>query len=240
MAVDARGLGLVVVSIAGPKSRELLQELVDDDVANEAFRFLDIRRMNVGMAPCLVGRVSFTGDLGYEIWMEPEYQRHVFDLLMVHGEPYGVRLFGSRALNALRVEKNFGSWAREYRPVYGPYEAGMGRFVALKKDAKFIGKSAAAAEKERGGTMRLRAFVVDAKDADAIGDEPIWFNEQVKGWVTSGGYAHASGVSVAMGYVYKDIADEQQGWSIEILGERCAAQLQAAPLFDPAAERMRG
>ena len=240
VAVDARGLGLVGVSIAGPKSRELLQELVDDDVANEAFRFLDIRRMNVGMAPCLVGRVSFTGDLGYEIWMEPEYQRHVFDLLMVHGEPYGVRLFGSRALNALRVEKNFGSWAREYRPVYGPYEAGLGRFVALKKDAKFIGKSAAAAEKERGGTMRLRAFVVDAKDADAIGDEPIWFNEQVKGWVTSGGYAHASGVSVAMGYVYKDIADEQQGWSIEILGERCAAQLQAAPLFDPAAERMRG
>ena len=165
---------------------------------------------------------------------------HVFDLLLDHGKTHAVRLFGSRALNALRVEKNFGSWAREYRPVYGPYEAGMGRFVALKKEADFIGKSAAAAEKEHGGKLRLRAFVVEATDADAIGDEPIWFDGEVRGWVTSGGYADASRVSVAMGYVHKEIADEAQGWSLEILGEHRRAQLQSVALFDPAAERMRG
>ena len=116
----------------------------------------------------------------------------------------------------------------------------MGRFVALKKEADFIGKSAAAAEKEHGGKLRLRTFVVEATDADAIGDEPFWVDGKVRGWVTSGGYAHASGVSVAMGYVHKEIADEEQGWSIEILGEHCGARLQAAPLFDPGAERMRG
>ena len=238
--IIARGAGLVGLSIAGPKSRKLLQRMVDDDVSNQAFRFLDIRKLDVGMAPCLVGRVSFTGDLGYEIWMEPEFQRYVFDLIQSQGEDLGLRLFGSRALNSLRVEKNFGSWAREYRPVYGPYEAGMARFVALKKGADFIGKVAAAAEKENGGKLRLRVFVVDAKDADAIGDEPIRYEGEVKGWVTSGGYAHASGVSVAMGYVAKEIADKQYGWSIDILGETLPAAPQIEPLFDPSAERMRG
>jgi len=238
--IIARGAGLVGLSIAGPKSRKLLQRMVDDDVSNQAFRFLDIRKLDVGMAPCLVGRVSFTGDLGYEIWMEPEFQRYVFDLIQSQGEDLGLRLFGSRALNSLRVEKNFGSWAREYRPVYGPYEAGMARFVALKKGADFIGKVAAAAEKENGGKLRLRVFVVDAKDADAIGDEPIRYEGEVKGWVTSGGYAHASGVSVAMGYVAKEIADKQYGWSIDILGETLPASPQTEPLFDPTAERMRG
>ena len=238
--IIARGAGLVGLSIAGPKSRELLQRLVDEDVGNQAFRFLDIRQLDVGMASCLVGRVSFTGDLGYEIWMKPEFQRYVFDLIQSQGEDLGLRLFGSRALNSLRIEKNFGSWAREYRPVYGPYEAGMGRFVALKKEADFIGKAAAAAEKESGGKLRLRVFVVEAKDADAIGDEPIRYEGEVKGWVTSGGYAHASGVSVAMGYVAKEIADKQYGWSIDILGETLPAAPQIEPLFDPSAERMRG
>jgi len=238
--IIARGAGLVGLSIAGPKSRELLQRLVDEDVGNQAFRFLDIRKLDVGMASCLVGRVSFTGDLGYEIWMKPEFQRYVFDLIQSQGEDLGLRLFGSRALNSLRIEKNFGSWAREYRPVYGPYEAGMGRFVALKKEADFIGKAAAAAEKEGGGKLRLRVFIVEAKDADAIGDEPIRYEGEVKGWVTSGGYAHASGVSVAMGYVAKEIADKQYGWSIDILGETLPAAPQIEPLFDPSAERMRG
>jgi dimethylglycine dehydrogenase len=172
--------------------------------------------------------------------MKPEFQRYVFDLIQSQGEDLGLRLFGSRALNSLRIEKNFGSWAREYRPVYGPYEAGMGRFVALKKEADFIGKAAAAAEKEGGGKLRLRVFIVEAKDADAIGDEPIRYEGEVKGWVTSGGYAHASGVSVAMGYVAKEIADKQYGWSIDILGETLPAAPQIEPLFDPSAERMRG
>ena len=122
------------------------------------------------MAPCLVGRVSFTGDLGYEIWMKPEFQRYVFDLIQSQGEDLGLRLFGSRALNSLRIEKKFGSWAREYLPVYGPYEAGMGRFVALKKEDDFIGKAAAAAEKDGGGKIRLRGFIVEGHDADGSGD----------------------------------------------------------------------
>lgn len=232
-------LELVGLSIAGPKARDVLAALTHLDVGDSAFAFMDIRRMDLGMAPTIVGRVSYTGDLGYEIWMKPEYQRYLFDLILEKGAAFGIRLFGLRALNALRVEKSFGSWSREFRPLYGPLEAGLGRFVALGKPADFIGKAAATREKAEGGQLRLRTFLLETRDADVIGDEPIYFDGAVRGWVTSGGYAHASGVSVALGYVPKEIADEEAGWAIELLGEILPARLQPYPLFDANGERMR-
>ena len=239
--IVSHGPALVGLSIAGPKSREVLAEVTGADVSNEAFRFMDVRPMDVGLARALVGRVSYTGDLGYEMWMAPDVQRHVFERLMAAGEPFGIRPFGSRALNALRLEKGFGSWAREYRPVYRPSECGLDRFVALDKDADFVGKAAAiAAKAEGGGPMRLRTFTVEATDADPLGDEPISLNGEVRGWVTSGGCAHASNVSVAMGYVPAEIADVEEGWAVELLGERLGARLQRAPLFDANGGAMRG
>ncbi|MBC8220721.1 MAG: FAD-dependent oxidoreductase, partial [Proteobacteria bacterium] len=249
--VIPHGTGIVGLSIAGPKSRALLAKVSDEDVSKTAIPFMHIRKMEIGNVSCLVGRVSYTGDLGYELWMEADVQRYVLELLQKEGEEFGIRSFGLRALNALRLEKNYGSWMREYRPIYGPYEAELGRFVALDKEADFIGKNAAVQEKSDAGIagtkLRLRTFVVDANDADVIGDEPIWFNsdpdknapDEVKGWVTSGGYAHNSGVSVAMGYVPQEIADEKHGWSIEILGQRYSATLQEEALFDPKGRIMR-
>jgi len=238
--VEATGLGLCGLAIDGPNARKVLAKLTHEDVSAGGFRFMAIRRLDVGFAPCLVGRVSFTGDLGYEIWMKPEYQRHVFDALMEAGEEFGIRLLGLRAMNALRLEKNFGGWAREYRPLYGPVEAGLERFVAYGKEADFIGKAAALKERDSGGKLRLRACVVEARDADVIGDEPIWLDGEVVGWVTSGGYAHNSGVSMALGYVPKEHADAAGAWQIELLGERLPARLQHAPIWDANAERMRG
>ena len=242
-SVDLRSYGpaLVGLSIAGPKSRELLGAVTGADVSNEALRFMDVRRMDVGLASALVGRVSYTGDLGYELWMTPDVQRHVFDRLMAAGEPLGIRPFGLRALNALRLEKGFGSWAREYRPLYRPSECGLERFVALDKAADFVGKAAATeAKADGGGPLRLRTFTVDTTDAEVIGDEPISLNGEVRGWVTSGGRAHASGASVAMGYVPVEIADVEEGWGIELLGEALDARLQRAPLFDANGGAMRG
>ena len=243
--VIPHGNSIVGLSIAGPKSNDLLSKVSDEDVSKSDFRFMDIRKMEIGNVSCLVGRVSYTGDLGYELWMEADVQRYVLELLQKEGEKFGLRSFGLRALNSLRLEKNYGSWAREYRPIYSPFEAELGSFVAVNKEADFIGKSAAIQEKsdanKTNATLRLRTFVVDTNDADVIGDEPIWFrnghekNEsyEIKGWVTSGGFAHNSGVSVAMGYVPKEIADEKQGWGIEILGQRFSATLQEEALFDP-------
>ncbi len=228
----------VGLSVAGPHSRALLQSLTHENLSTAAFPFLSFRRMDVGMIPALVGRISFTGDLGYEIWVTSEYQRALYDLLVGAGAEYDLKLFGGRALNAMRLEKSFGTWTREYRPIYGPYEAGLGRFVDLRKDS-FVGRAAALEEKESGGKLRLVTFTVDARDADASGDEPIWHDGRVIGWVTSGGYGHSAQRSLALGYVPKEYAEVASGFEIEILGERCQATRQAAAVFNPDGSRMR-
>ena len=240
VSLEVIGLGLCGLSIAGPKARELLQRLTGEDVSNAALPFMAAQRMDIGMAPAIVGRVSFTGDLGYEIWMRPEFQRQIFERILAEGADLGVTPFGLRALNAMRLEKNFGGWGREFRPVYGPLEAGLSRFISYSKPVDFIGKAGALEERSSGGALRLISFVLDAKDADVIGDEPIWLEDDVVGWVTSGGFAHYTGKSVAMGYVPKEVADRDGPWALEILGEKRALTPQRTALFDANAERMRG
>jgi dimethylglycine dehydrogenase len=199
---------------------------------------MSFRRMEVGMVPAYVGRVSFTGDIGFEIWVTTDFQRALYDTLVAAGREYGLKLFGSRALNAMRIEKGFGTWAREYRPIYGPFEAGLGRFIDFKK-SEFIGRAAAAEEKERGGALRLLAFKVSAGDADAIGDEPIWHDGTVVGWVTSGAYGHRVGASLALGYVPAELARAEAAFEIEIIGERRAAVRLTEPAYDPSGGLMR-
>ena len=228
----------VGLSVAGPKSRELLQSVAGDDLSTAAFPFMSFRRMDVGMIQALVGRVSFTGDLGYEIWVTTDYQRALYDLLKGAGHAFGMRHIGGRALNALRLEKSFGTWAREYRPIYGPYEAALGRFIDLKK-GDFIGRAAAAAEQASGGERKLITLDVAAEDADAIGDEPIFHDGTVVGWVTSGGYGHSVGKSIALGYVNNNVAAATSGFEVELLGARHTAVRLAQPAFDPKGERMR-
>ena len=236
--IEALGLSLTGLTVAGPKSRDVLARLTEEDVSHQAFNFMAVREMDLGMVPAIVGRVSYTGDLGYEIWVRPEYQLALFHKIMEAGADYDIQLFGGRALNALRLEKNFGSWGREFRPIYTPSECGLDRFVAFDKDADFIGKHAA---KEAIGqeVRKLRSFVVSARDADVIGDEPISYQGEVVGWVTSGGFAHGSDVSMAQGYVRADVADEIEGWHIELLAEQLEATLQPQPIFDANFSRMR-
>ncbi|TPK73410.1 FAD-dependent oxidoreductase, partial [Mesorhizobium sp. B2-4-17] len=164
---------LVGLSIAGPKSRDLLQKLVDVDISTKAFRFMDFREMAVGGAPCMVNRITYTGDLGYEIWMAPAYQRLVYKAIKDAGEEFGLVDFGMRALLSMRLEKNFPTWFRELRPIYGPLEGSMDRFIKLEKN-DFIGREAAAKEQAEGPKLRRVSFIVDAADADVMGDEPIW------------------------------------------------------------------
>jgi dimethylglycine dehydrogenase len=228
----------VGLSVAGPKSRALLQTLVRDDLSTARFPFMSFRRMDVGMVPAFVGRVSFTGDLGYEIWVTTDYQRALYDSLVEAGKPFGLKPFGGRALNAMRVEKSFGTWAREFRPIYGPYEAGLGRFVDLKKGG-FIGRDAAIEEQASGGALRLVTFSVDASDADALGDEPVWHDGKVVGWITSGAYGHSVQRSLALGYVPAALAGATSGFEIEIIGERRKADRLTAPAFDADGARMR-
>jgi dimethylglycine dehydrogenase len=236
----SRTQALAGLAIAGPRSRELLSRLTRADVGPQALRFMDIRHLPLGLASALVARVSYTGDLGYELWCEPAVQLHLFEALMDAGKDLGIRPFGARALNALRLEKGYGSWAREYRPIYGVVEAGLDRFVAWDKPAAFRGKAAAQAERASGGQRQLLSFIVETDRTDVIGDEPVWFEGRVCGWVTSGGFAHGSGVSVAMGYVERERVEKDGTWEIEILGQRFAARPLRVPLFDPDGRRLRG
>ncbi len=156
-SVTSERLGL---SIAGPASRSILQTLTDADLSSESFPFLAVREIEIDLVPALVGRITYTGDLGYEIWVEAAYLRRLFTSLRRAGEPFGLRLFGSRALNSLRLEKSFGSWAREFRPLYGPAEAGLGVFVDYRRGG-FVGHEAAEAERDHGPGRRLVTLVVD-------------------------------------------------------------------------------
>jgi len=228
----------VGLSVAGPNSRALLQSLVREDLSSAAFPFMSFRRVDVGMVPTYMGRVSFTGELGFEMWVTTDYQRALYDLLQKAGRDFGLRSFGGRALNSLRIEKSFGTWAREYRPIYGPHEAGLGRFVDLNKP-DFIGRTAALDERAKGGALRLVTFTVDASDADALGDEPIWHDGKTVGWVTSGAYGYRIGQSMALGYVPAAIAGADAGFEIEIIGERRKATPHKAAPVDPQGLLMR-
>jgi dimethylglycine dehydrogenase len=229
------------LSISGPAARDVLASLTTVDVSNDSFRFLDVRRMDLGMVPALVARISFTGDLGYEFWVPASLQQRLFRLLTEAGEPHGMRLFGLRALDSMRFDKGFGAWASEYRSVYTPWEARMDRFVKLDK-GDFIGREAAAASLAAGPERRLCLLRIDVDGADALGDEPIWHDGEVVGWVTSGGYAHWSEASCALGYLPSTLADaatRSGGFEVEVLGVRRAATRLDEPLFDPSGARLR-
>ncbi|HEV2977543.1 MAG TPA: FAD-dependent oxidoreductase [Casimicrobiaceae bacterium] len=229
---------LLGIGIAGPKSRALLARVCRDDVSNAALPFLSFRALEVAMLPARVGRISFTGELGYEIWVPADCQLALYEALVSAGAELGLAHFGARALNSLRLEKSFGNWAREYRPLYTPGEAGLDRFVNIAKP-DFVGRDAVRRDRASGSARRLVTFVVDATDADAIGDEPVWHDGEVVGWITSGGYGHCVGKSIALGYVPSALATAASGFELEILGERRAALLAPEPLLDPQGERMR-
>ncbi len=239
--VEVRNMSLrrIGFQIAGPRARELLARVTRTDVSNEALPFLAVRETEVGLAPAIVCRVTYTGDLGYEIYVAPRHQIALYEALREAGEPLGLRPFGMRAMMSLRLEKSFGAWLREYRPDYTAAETGLDRFIDFTKN-DFIGRDAAMAERDQPPERRLCAFVVDADDADVWGDEPIWHDDAVAGFVTSGGYAHYVGESVALGLVPRKLAQAGNDFEIEILGDRRRARLIDKALLDPEGARMRG
>jgi dimethylglycine dehydrogenase len=145
-----------------------------------------------------------------------------------------------RAMMSLRLDRFFGAWMREFSPDYTVGETGLDRFVAWRKEARFIGRAAAEAERAGGPSRRLCAFVVDAKDADVVAYEPIWHGGDVVGFCTSGGFSHHAGVSVALGFLPVELITAGREVEIEILGEMRPARMVTEPLFDPDGARMRG
>ncbi|MEM8592103.1 MAG: FAD-dependent oxidoreductase [Pseudomonadota bacterium] len=219
--------------IAGPNAAKVLQKVTRADVSG--LRFLDVRRLTIGMIQATVQRVSYTGDLGFEIYCHPMEQRHLWHQLWEAGREFGMKPFGMRAMMSLRLDKFFGSWLAEFAPDYTPAETGLSRFIDFSKD--FIGKEAAMNDEP---SRTLCAFEVDASDADVVAYEPIFNGQDVVGFCTSGGYSHYAEKSIAQGFLPLPLAREGASYDIEILGERRQARVISTPLFDADGARMRG
>ena len=200
---EVLALSLVGLSVAGPHARDVLQSVTVESLATADFPFMAFRQIDIGMIPAWVGRMTLhAATSATRSGWHPSTSGHCSTCCGAPGSRTAWRLFGFRALMAMRMEKMFGTWYREYRPIYTPLEAGMDRY--LKLDHDFVGRAALEAEMARGPERRMVYLEVDPdpdEPADVIGDEPIWHDGEVVGWVTSGAYAHYSGVSLALGYV---------------------------------------
>jgi dimethylglycine dehydrogenase len=230
---------LAGLSIAGPRSRELVQRLVRDELSAAAFKLFDVRQSAVGFAPAILTRAGFTGELGYEIWTTPDYLASLYDDIWTAGEDLGLRHFGGRALSSLRLEKGYGSFNKDFRPDYTAGETGLDRFIDFEK-ADFVGRAAATAERSAGTQRRFVIMEVDATDADVTGYESIMKDGAAVGYVTSGAFGHCVGRSLAAGYVPTALARDGERFTIDILGESCAATIRLEPLIDPKGLRLRG
>jgi dimethylglycine dehydrogenase len=225
--------------IAGPRARDLLSRVTDADVGANAVPFLSGRRFDVGACPeAVCVRVSFTGELGYELWFPAAYQIPLCETLQQAGAGLNLTLAGSRALMSLRLEKSFPSWALDLTSDYYPCETSLGRFVRMDKE-DFIGRDAAAVRIAEGPRERFATFVVEATDADAVGGEAVYCEGEFAGYTTSGGYGYNVNESLALGYLKPRFYRPGARYEVELVGERHPAALSEAARFDPLGQRMR-
>ena len=228
--------GMLVLT--GPRARDVLAKLTDADLGNNAFPWLTGREIAVAGMPTRAIRVSYAGELGWELHHPMARMEALYDALMMAGEEFGVANFGAYALNSLRIEKGYRGWGAELTNELTMIEADMERFVKLDKD-DFVGREALVRRKEEGIATRLVYLTVDAVDAECMGNEPVFAGGRMIGVTTSGGYGHAVGKSIAFAYVEPEFATPGTRLESQILGETRRMTIVAEPLYDPGNERLR-
>jgi glycine cleavage system aminomethyltransferase T/glycine/D-amino acid oxidase-like deaminating enzyme len=228
-----------VLTLAGPRSRELLASITDDDLSNEAFRFLSARRIRVGSAPTLAMRISYVGELGWELHTPIAYLRHLDDRLREAGEALGLVDFGYRALDSMRMEKGYRLFGADLSPDHTPLEAGLDRLVKLE-GRSFVGADALRRQIGEGVPARLACLTVDVGDALPHGDEPVLDPDgNVVGYVSAAEYGHVVGAAIAFAYLPPGLVEPGTSLSVDVLGERCPAAVVTTPLYDPDDARPR-
>ena len=225
-------------SLSGPNSRKVMEKLTDQDVS--ALPFMGCGTFDLGLYRCKVGRLSVSGELGYEIHCSAAEHAGLRKELLGAGADLGIGEYGFNALLSLRLEKSFGIWSAEFTQAYTAAQTGMDRWIAWDK-GDFVGKEAAIKERDGNGpAQKVVTIKVDATDADASGYEPVWKDGKRVGFVTSGGYGHTTDMSLAMAMVDSDLADEGTELSVHIVGvERNASVIAPSP-YDPNGQAMRG
>ncbi|MFO1089487.1 MAG: FAD-dependent oxidoreductase [Hyphomicrobiales bacterium] len=224
--------------LAGPKARDVLSRCTDADLSNAAFRWLTGQEITVaGVKGVRALRVNYVGELGWELHCPMPEMPKVFDALMAAGKAHGIRLFGTYAMNSLRIEKAYRGWGGDITNEVNMIEADMDRFVRYDKD--FVGKAATLKAKQQGPRMKLVYLEMAATDSDSRGNEPVYVNGSLVGVTTGGAYGHAVEKSLLFAYVDPKYTDEGQAFDIEIYGERHKAKIVPQPAWDPENARLK-
>ncbi len=230
--------GRVCFGLWGPAARDLLAPLSTDDLSNEAFPFMTARAITVGRVPVYALRVTYVGELGWELYAHAEFGGALWDTLWEAGREHGLVAAGYRAIDALRLEKGYRVWSSDITPDENPYEAGLGFAVRLDKETAFIGRDALVATKAAGPERRLRCLVLDDPLVVCLGNEPVRVGDAVVGRVTSGGQGYAVERSIAYAYLPPDCGVGTRG-EVALFGEWIGFEVAREPLYDPAGERLR-
>lgn len=238
VAVDDVTGSRMCLGLWGPMARTIVESVTRDDVSNAGFPYMTARRITVGNVPTLAMRVTYVGELGWEFYCGMEYGQALWDSLWEAGQPHGLVPAGYKAIDTLRLEKGYRYWSADISPDYTPYETGMGYFVKLEK-GDFRGKKALEKQKKEGIRRRLCCFSLDDHTATGLGNEPIFYDGKVVGWITSGGYGYSVRKSIAYGYLPLELAKPGTRLKTELFGESLGLTVEREPLFDPKGERIK-
>ena len=222
----------------GPRARDLVQSVSENDFSHEAFPYLTAQQVTIGDIPVLALRVTYVGELGWEIYAPMEYGLKLWDTLWEAGQTWGIVAAGYRAIESLRLEKGYRYWSADIHSEYNPYEAGLGFAVKLKK-GDFIGREALERIKAEGVTRKLCCLTLDDPRAVALGGEPLLEGARVLGRITSGGYGYTVRQSIAYGYLPVEYAIPDTLVEVQLFGARYQATVMKEPLFDPKNEKIK-
>jgi 4-methylaminobutanoate oxidase (formaldehyde-forming) len=228
----------VAFGLWGPRAHDILAATTVDDLSDAAFPYLSARQISVGSIPLLAVRVTYVGELGWELYAPTEYGASLWDTVWAAGRPHGMIAGGYRAIEALRLEKGYRAWAADITPEETPFEAGLAFAVRLEK-GEFLGRDALVAAKAAGARKRLRCLLLDDPRSVCLGNEPVRIGGAVVGRVTSGGYGFAVGRSIAYAYLPADARVGDRG-DIDVFGTWTGFEVAKEPLWDPAGDRIRG
>jgi len=223
--------------IAGPNSRVVLSAITDAPLDNKSFPWLATRTIEICGFEIVALRLGFTGDLGWELHMQMEASRPVYEAIHAAGSELGILDFGLLATESMRIEKNYRAWKSDLHTEFTVLEAGLDRFVNMDKE--FQGRDAIAAQREAGHRRVFVAMEVDNEAASAHTGDPIYAGDELVGVVTSGAYGHHLGINIAMGYVEPAWSEPGVELSLEVIGQRCSATVRSEPMFDPEHRRPR-
>jgi glycine cleavage system T protein len=244
VAVDVSS-AYAVLALMGPHSRELLATLTDADLSTAAWPFATSQIIDLGYARVRASRITYVGELGYELYIPTEFAQSVFDLIVSAGAPFGLRLAGYHALNSLRMEKAYRHWGHDLCDEDTPLEAGLHFALAWNKPGGFVGLEPLARQREAGVRRRLVAVALERTDRLLYHNEPIWRNGKLVGKISSGMFGHTLGTALGLGYLVNGGATVSAEWigtghyEVEVAAERVPARVSLRPFFDPAGERVR-